>query len=148
MQPPKAIILPQTILKIIPGCSKSFIQFNIFYVILKSFVCNLQIICMSTVCTRTRIRMSFLCVCNSFVCTRMPFLPHSHVLVCHPYVTRMFSYVIRISLVCHLYSYVIRMPLRFHYEPLYCQTFDSFLFPYFSLNICSLFIYFIFDVLL
>ena len=56
--------------------------------------------------------------------------PKQYVLVCHPYVTRMYLYVIRISLVCtcmssvchlyvlvchlyvtRMYSYVIRMPL-------------------------------------
>ena len=36
----------------------------------------------------------------SFVCTRMSSVYHSYVLVCHPFVTRMYLYVIRISLVC------------------------------------------------
>ena len=45
----------------------------------------------------------------SLVCTRVSFVSHSYVLVCHPCVTRMYSYVIRISLIC--YSYVIRMSL-------------------------------------
>ena len=63
-------------------------------------------------------------------CTRMSSVFHSYVLVCHPYVSRMYSYVIRVSLVCtrmssachsyvlachsyvtHMYSYVIRMSL-------------------------------------
>ena len=44
----------------------------------------------------------------------MPSVCHLHVLVCHPYVTRMYSYIIRISLVCArilsvCHSYVIRM---------------------------------------
>ena len=30
----------------------------------------------------------------------MSFVCHSHVLVCHPYATRIYSYVIRVSLVC------------------------------------------------
>ena len=126
---------------------------------------------------RTRIRMSFLCVCNSFVCTGMPFLSHSHVLVCHPYVTRIYSYVIRISLVCHpyvtrMFSYVIRMSLAcsrmsfvshsyvigtrmssvchsgFTMSRYIAKHSKAFFFPYFNLNICSLFIYFMFDVLL
>ena len=71
-------------------------------------------------------------VCHSYVilvslvCTRMPFVCDSYVLVYHPYVTRLYSYVIRMSLVCTLclpyvpvchlyvtcmYSYVIRMSL-------------------------------------
>ena len=88
---------------------------------------------MSLVCTR----MSSVChlyvlACNgmSFVCTRMSSVFHSHLLVSHPYVTRMYSYVIRMSLVCtcmspichsyvlvchlyvtRMYAYVIRMSL-------------------------------------
>ena len=64
------------------------------------------------------------------LCTRMPSACHSHILVCHPYVTRMYLYVIcmsivctRMSSVCHSYvlvrhpyvtrmnSFVIRMSL-------------------------------------
>ena len=64
-------------------------------------------------------RMSFVChsyvlVCHLYV-TRMSSVCHSYVtcmssvcdsyiLVCHPYVTRMYSYVIRMSLVCTLVS--------------------------------------------
>ena len=35
----------------------------------------------------------------SLICTRISPVCHSHVLVCHPCVTRMYSYVIRMSLV-------------------------------------------------
>ena len=73
LQRPKEMILPQTVLKIRSDISKSFVQFNISHVILKSFVCNLNVICMS------------------IVCTLMP-------LKCHSYVTVMYSYVIRMSL--------------------------------------------------
>ena len=61
------------------------------------------------------------------LCTRMSSVCHSYVLVSHPFVTRMYSYVILMSLVissvyhsyvlvCHpyvtrIYSYVIRMSL-------------------------------------
>ena len=66
--------------------------------------------------------MSFACAHTLSICTRMPFVCqsyvlvvcrlyvtrmysissvcHSYVLVCHLYVTRMYSYVIRMSLVC------------------------------------------------
>ena len=61
------------------------------------------VICMSVVCTR----MSPVCysyvlvvICMSLVCTRMSSVSHSYVLEYHPYVTRMYSYVIRMSLVC------------------------------------------------
>ena len=39
-------------------------------------------------------------ICMSLVYTRMSSIYHSLVLVCHPYVTRMYSYVIHLSLVC------------------------------------------------
>ena len=85
------------------------------------------------------IRMSLVChsyvTPMSLVCTRMSFVCHSYVLVCHLYVTRIYSYVLvchqyvtrtslvctRMSSVCHsdvlvcdpyvtrMYSYVIRM---------------------------------------
>ena len=46
----------------------------------------------------------------------MPSVCHSYVLACHPYVTFMYSYVLRVSLVCYpyvtrMYSYVLRMSL-------------------------------------
>ena len=121
------MFLPQTILKIRSESSKSFIQFNISYVILKSYICNLYVIRMSILCTRmplvcrshvTRvcsyvIRMSLLCVCKSSVYTRMSSVCHSYVLVCHSHVTRMYSYVNLMSLVCtfmlsvcHSYAFV------------------------------------------
>ena len=39
-------------------------------------------------------------VCMSLVCSRMSSLCHSYVFVCHPFVTRMYSYVILLLLVC------------------------------------------------
>ena len=83
----------------------------------------LYVIRMSTVCTR----MSS--VCHSYVlgyhprvtlCTYLSFVCHSYVLahICHPYVTRVYIYVSRMSLVCtrmsslcnsYILSYVIRM---------------------------------------
>ena len=87
LQPPRAMILPQTILKIRSDSSKSFIQFNISCVSLNSFVCNLYVIRMSLLCTR----MSF--VCHSYM-----FVNYLCVLVCYSYITRM-------SFVCH--SYVV-----------------------------------------
>ena len=89
MQPPKAMILPQIILKIRSDSTKSFIPFNVFYVILKSFVCNSYVNRMYSYATRMSL------VCHSYV-TRM----HSYALVFHLYVNRMYSYVIRMLLVC------------------------------------------------
>ena len=108
------MFLPQTILKIRSESSKSFAQFNISYVILKSFVCNLYVIRTSIVCTRMPlichshitcmcsyiIRMSLLCVRKLSVCTRIP-------IVCHS----MYSYVIRMSLVCTRMSSVCHSSL-------------------------------------
>ena len=57
------------------------------------------------------------------VCTRMPSICHLHILVCHPYLTRMYSYVIRMSLVCtHIssvcHSYVLACHrMWFYHEP-------------------------------
>ena len=79
--------------------------------------------CMSSVCHSNVIRMSL-------VYTRMSSVCHSYVLVCHPYVIYIYSYVTRVSLVCtrmlsvchsyvlacdpyvtRMYSYVTRMSL-------------------------------------
>ena len=63
-----------------------------------------------TVCTRmSSVYRSYVLVCHPYVTrmylchtydTRMASVCHSYVLVCHPYVTRMYSYSIRVSLVC------------------------------------------------
>ena len=108
LQTPSTMFLQQTILKI--TISRSFIRFNISYVIHMSFACHLHapvfylylrvshsyvsrmewyVICMSLLCTR----MSLVCTCMSSVCQQ-------YVLVCHQYVTCMYSYVIRMSLIC------------------------------------------------
>ena len=46
-----------------------------------------------------KLLMSFAChshaICMSLGCTRMSFVCHSYVLLCHPYLTRLYSYVIR-----------------------------------------------------
>ena len=84
-------------------------------------VCHPNVTCMhsyvirmSLTCTRCRpyvtrmlSRMSPTChsyvlVCHSYVlvCTRKSSVCHSYVLVCHPHVTRMYSLVICMSLVC------------------------------------------------
>ena len=61
------------------------------------------------------------------ICTLMSSACHSHVVVCHPYVTRRRSYVIRMSLVCTRMSYVCHSyvlvchpyvtRMRFYHEP-------------------------------
>ena len=94
------------------------------YVILKSFVCNLYVICMSIVCPRMSL------VCHSYV-TRMSLV----CTLCHPYVTRMFLYVIRMSLVCTrmssvYHSYVLACHpyvthMWFYHEPKYSIKFHS-----------------------
>ena len=102
--------------------SKSFKKVNfIFLPNRMSSICDLHIIRMLLVCSR----MSF--ICHSYVLVCHP-LCHSYALVWHPYVIRMYSFVIcmslvctRLSFVCHsyvlvchsyvtsVYSYVIRM---------------------------------------
>ena len=59
----------------------------------------------------------FRTACHPYV-TRMPFVCHSYVLACHPYVPPIYSYVIRMSVVCTrmssvclTYLHVIRMSL-------------------------------------
>ena len=80
-----------------------------------------------TACHSYVTRMSFVChiICVSVVFTRMSSVCHLYILVCHPYVTRMYSYVIYMSLVCTLYvtrmySYVTRM--WFYHEPLFLKA--------------------------
>ena len=51
-------------------------------------------------------RISSLCHFYILVCNGMSSVCPSCVLSCHPYATRMYSYVIRMSSVCH--SYVLR----------------------------------------
>ena len=80
-----------------------------WYVFRMSLVCT----CMSSVCHSYVLlcnRMSF--ICHSYVLlrqpyatrstrrTRMSFVCHSYVLLCQLYVARMYSYVIRMPLVC------------------------------------------------
>ena len=48
-------------------------------------------------------------ICMSLVSTRMSALCHSYVLVCQPYVTLMYSYGIRMSLVCGFTMNPIRL---------------------------------------
>ena len=81
-------------------------RFNI-YVNRMSFACQSHVIC-----------MLFVCAHILSVSTHMPSLCHQHVLVWHPYVSRMYSSSVCHSyvLVCHpyvtrMYLYVIRMPL-------------------------------------
>ena len=45
------------------------------------------------------VRHSFVLVCHPYV-TPMSSGYHSYVLVCHPYVTRMYSYVTRMPVIC------------------------------------------------
>ena len=134
MQPPKAIFLPQRNLKIRPESSKSFIQFNISYVILKSLIYNLYVIRMPLVyhshvtrmCSYV-IRMSLLCVRKSCVYSYaicMSSVCHSYVLVCDPYITRMYSYVTRMSLVC------TRMPSVCHSYVLVCHPYVTLMYSY------------------
>ena len=65
----------------------------------------------------------------SLVCTRISSACQSYVLMFHPYVTHMYSYVIRTYvLVCHpyvnrMYLYVIRMSLVCTCMPSVCQSY-------------------------
>ena len=90
---------------------KAFIQFNITYVICMLFVCHSYVI----------LCQSYAMICHLYVL---------YVLFCHPYLNCMYSFVIRMSLVCtrmssvchsyvfvchsyvtRMYLYVIRMSL-------------------------------------
>ena len=48
--------------------------------------------------------MPFAChshvICMSLVCARMSSVCHSHLLICHPYITGMYLYAILMSLLC------------------------------------------------
>ena len=93
---------------------------------------------MSFVCTR----MSLVCHAYVLYVTRMSSLCHSYVVVCSPYVTGMYKYVTRMSLVCtcmspvfysyvlichsyftRMYSYAIRMPLVCTHVPFVCHSY-------------------------
>ena len=93
------MFLPQTILKIRSESSKSFIQFNISYVILKSIICHFvyhsYVNRMYSCVTRRSFACHFHVLALLYACTWMPSVCHSY--VCHPYVTRMYSYVTRMN---------------------------------------------------
>ena len=85
-------------------------------------------------------RMSFVCHSYVLVChlhaTSMCSHYYMHVLECHPYVTRM--YIIRMSLVCtrmslvwtRMYSYVIRVSLVCHPYVFLCHSYVVVCHPY------------------
>ena len=60
--------------------------------------------------------------------TLMSFVCHSYVLVCHPCVTRVYSYFIRISPVYHLY--VTRMSSVYHSYVLVCHSYVARMYSY------------------
>ena len=129
------MFLPHIIWKLPSKSSKTFIWFNISYVIrmcahvlftitrMSSFLCQSFVI----VCYLYVTGMYLHVIRMSIVCTRISSVCHSHELVCHPYVTRMYSVchpyatriyscVIRISLVLLVcYAHVTRM--WFYHEP-------------------------------
>ena len=157
LQPPKAIFLPQIILKFtVLKLQILFVRFKISYLIRISFVSQSYVCAYHVYVTRMysyfvykysyAIRMSLLCafmssvchshvlvcngmslvcsrmslvytlmplvctlvlsvchsyvICMSLVRTRMSSVCHSYVLLFHPYVTRMYLYVICMSFVC------------------------------------------------
>ena len=76
------------------------LPFKIFKCCIQFITCCLYVICMSLVChSYERVYHSYV-ILISLVCARFWSVSHSHVLVYHPYVTRMYSYVTRMSLVC------------------------------------------------
>ena len=100
-----------------------FLQDLIF---LMSFACHLHAICIRSYFIYMYsyvIRMSLICARMSSVFTHMCPYVISMSLVYHPYATRVYSFIIRISVVCQsyvivchpnvsrMYSYVIRMSL-------------------------------------
>ena len=98
-----------------------------------SFACHSHATCMSLVCTAT---------CISLVCIRMLSVCHSHLLVFHPYVTLMYTYVIRMSLVCTrmlsvchsyvlvCYPYLTRMSLVCHSYAPKCHPYVTRMYSY------------------
>ena len=127
------MLLPQMILK---NCdleaSNAIYSLLLFYM---SFLCLSYVNHMYSYVTR----MSFVwsrisSVCHSYVlvvtrmslvCTLMSPVYHSYVVLCYPYVTRMNSYVIYMSLVYTLMSSDVTR-LWFYHEPLFslvCQFF-------------------------
>ena len=87
--------------------SKSFTRFKISYVIRMSFACHLYITRMYS--------------------TRMSSKCHLYVLVCHPYVTSMYLYVIHMSLACTRISSVR------HSYVLVCHRYVTFMWFYHEL---------------
>ena len=88
---------------------------------------------MSLVCIRmSSVCQSYVLVCHPYVTRmysllvyiRMSFLCHSYVLACHPYVTRMYSYVLRMSLVC------TRMSSICHSYVLACHPYVTCMYSY------------------
>ena len=113
--------------------SKSFKEDNYFSfephvircVTRMSFACYL--IRMPVVCTRMSSAChSYVLVCHPYI-THMYSLSsvcHSHVLVCHPYITHMYSYVIRMSLAC------TRMSSVCHSYVLVCHPYVTCMYSY------------------
>ena len=103
-------------------CSSRPFEYHSYALMRHSYVTHvyLYVNCLPPVCTRmllVSVRMSFVCysyvlvclICISPVCTRMSFVCHSYILVYHSHVTCMFSYVN--SYRTRMYSYLIRMSL-------------------------------------
>ena len=95
------------------GCSNfcSFLR-NIFQLVIHmySYIMRMSLVCYPYL-TRMYsyvILMPLLYVGKSSLCTCMPFVCYPYALACHPHVTRMYLYVIR------MYSYVTRMSLVCH----------------------------------
>ena len=66
---------------------------------------------------------------------RMSSVCYSHAPVCHAYVTRMYSFVIRMALVCHSYViichlYVTRMSSVYHSHVLVCHPYVTHMYSY------------------
>ena len=101
LQPPSTMFLQQIIWKLRSKSSRSFIRFNISYVI----------------------RMSFACACILPIYTRIPFVCQSYIFVCHSYVTRLHSYVICMSLVCSFAMNPWRVQI---WKKTFCQNSDYF----------------------
>ena len=109
-------------------------RFNISYMIRMSFACYLYALIFYSY-------VSYV-IHMSLVCTRMPSISHLYVLVCDPYFTPMYSYVIRMTLVCHsyvtrMYSYVIRMALLctcmssvWHWYVVVCHSYATRMYSY------------------
>ena len=79
------------------------VQFNIILHVIRMWLVCSYVTCMPFVCHSYVLVYSYVTrmssICHLYI-TRMSPVYHSYVCLCHPYVTCMYAYVTRISLIC------------------------------------------------